>query len=554
MRKPTAVRVPEHSALGRRSPAALLLVLFAVLIWAAWVGDYDLSIFFDSTQRSAALDRLGSFLAAFVSPELSGDYLARCLELAGDTLAIACLGTALAVLGGLALALLSSSNGLLGGVPGRSSAWMRVLRESCRLLQDILRGVPDFAWAVIFIPLVGLGPAAGILAIFVNVSGILARVYSELFDALPPSRLEPLRSAGIGRLPAVLYGVLPNVRSPLLSFTLLRWECSVRNAAVIGAVGGGGLGSEIIHRLGYGEYGKVMTVMVFLLLLTLGSDQISRLVRTAFGEADERAASWGLIEARRRVLRLAACIVFALGLSLLWVLPSLGSGHRTGLWERLGEAQRIFGDLLSPDLGYLGQGLAASGVTLSMAIIATFLATLAAAFLAAPASRILGHSAWLGTALRFAATVSRTIPEVFWALLLVSFLRHGSLPGMLALALHSGGLLLRLFAESADAIPSRQLDAVRDASASRAKTFVYAVLPRVAPHWIANAFFQLESNLRTSIVLGIVGAAGLGFQFKYAFEWFRFREAGTYLILMVGFAFLLDRLSRSLGFARARLG
>ncbi len=141
-----------------------------------------------------------------------------------------------------------------------------------------------------------------------------------------------------------------------------------------------------------------------------------------------------------------------------------------------------------------------------------------------------------------------------WALLLVSFFRHGTLPGMLALALHSGGILLRLFAESADGVPARSLEVVHVLSGSRAKTYAYGVLPRVAPHWIANGFFQLESNVRTGIVLGIVGAAGLGFQFKYAFSWFHYREAGTYLMLMVGFALLLDRLSRLLGFARARLG
>jgi phosphonate transport system permease protein len=160
----------------------------------------------------------------------------------------------------------------------------------------------------------------------------------------------------------------------------------------------------------------------------------------------------------------------------------------------------------------------------------------------------------VGMATRFLATLSRTIPEVFWALLLVSFFRHGTLPGMLALALHSGGILLRLFAESADGVPRRSLEVVHALSGSRTKTYAYGVLPRVAPHWIANAFFQLESNVRTGIVLGIVGAAGLGFQFKYAFAWFHYREAGTYLLLMVGFALLLDRLSRWLGFARSRLG
>lgn len=90
------------------------------------------------------------------------------------------------------------------------------------------------------------------------------------------------------------------------------------------------------------------------------------------------------------------------------------------------------------------------------------------------------------------------------------------------------------------------------ASGSRARTFLYGAVPAVAPEWLAYAFYQFESNVRAEVVLGIVGAGGLGFLFSFEFEFFRLERAATYLVVMVLLAVLLDRLSRHLGLARGR--
>jgi phosphonate transport system permease protein len=134
----------------------------------------------------------------------------------------------------------------------------------------------------------------------------------------------------------------------------------------------------------------------------------------------------------------------------------------------------------------------------------------------------------------------------------VSAFRLGSLPGMLALAVHSTGLLARLFTESVDGVARSTLEVTFGASASRAKTFLYGAIPSVAQEWLANAFLQFESNVRAAIVLGIVGVGGLGFLFSFEFEFFRYHRAGTYLMLMVALAISLDRLSRLLGWVRVR--
>jgi phosphonate transport system permease protein len=507
------------------------------------------------------LRRGGEFLLALGRPDLTPAFLSRVLGLGITTLAMALLGTILAILGGLVLGVLASRNVLVADARGARGFVRRTACGAARLLQDVLRGVPDFAWAIMAIPLLGLGPAAGVAALVLNVSGILGRIYSELFDSVPPRLLEPLRACGAGRLQTFLYGILPTTRSGVLSLALFRWECAVRNAAVVGVVGGGGLGSEIALRLAYGEYPKLVTLLGVLVLLTLVSDLLSRVVRGPLGGGAEGADAFG--RARRRgaflvgtlgALGVAAAVRVGASLSLRGLLP----------------ASRMLSGVLSPDLSpaRVLRALGSAGLPLSMAFLGTLLAAAGAAFAAyLSSSRFQLHEeSFTGrrakrrlrrvlvvASVRGLAVLSRGVPDVFWAMLLVSVFRLGPLPGMLALALHSFGLLARIFAESIDGLPPRPLEVLYGTSGSRIKTYLYGAVPGVLPEWIANTFFQFEANVRAAVVLGIVGVGGLGFLFSFEFEFFHFSRAGTYLLVMVALATVLDRLSRRLGLVLAHV-
>jgi phosphonate transport system permease protein len=545
------------------------LLLLAAVAWLA--GDYELARLAEPAARQRAWAGFSAFLGALGRPDLSPEFLRRAADLALTTVALAVLGTALGIAGGFLLGVAASRNVVVEDAPRGSRGARVVLCNAARLAQDVLRGIPDFAWAILAIPLLGLGPAAGVAALALNVSGILGRIYSEIFDAVPARHLEPLRAAGAGPLQVFLYRILPTARAGVVSFTLLRWECAVRNSAVIGVVGGGGLGSEVFLRLGYGEYEKVLTLLAFLLLLTVGSDLVSQAVRSrmradAQVEGGEGVAPEGAGPGRRRYT-LPAALALLVVVAAWRLSPSFGGAMDPQRWAVAGAA---FGDLLRPDLSILGRALASAAVPLSMAFLGTLLAAVLAAALAYPASwtfQVLSgfftgerlRRGWMarGAALVLARAVgilSRSIPEVFWAMLLVSFFGLGTLPGMLALAVHSTGLLVRLFAEGVDAVSLRTLEVVHAAAGSRPKTFLYGAVPSVLPEWLANVFFQFESNVRTAVVLGIVGVGGLGFLFSFEFEFFHYRRAATYLLVMVALATALDRLSRRLGLAHVRTG
>lgn len=170
------------------------------------------------------------------------------------TLQIALWGTALAVLSAVPLALLASSN----IVP----AWVY---QPVRRVLDAFRAINEMVFAMLFVVAVGLGPFAGVLALWVHTTGTLAKLFSEAVEAIDPQPVEGIRSTGANALHEVIYGVIPQVMPLWISYTLYRFEANVRSASVVGMVGAGGIGVvlwEIIRGFQYAETCAVMAIIV----------------------------------------------------------------------------------------------------------------------------------------------------------------------------------------------------------------------------------------------------------------------------------------------------
>lgn len=555
-----------------RRPLAPFLALLALVLIIAMTGmaaDWDLGVLFDAGERRFALARMGEWLAAFSSPDFEAAFLATAWDLTLQTLAAAILGSLLAVVFGFILAMGASRSVNLGAdVRG----WRSLLGPTalfcalCRLLQDILRAVPDFVWAVILVALIGLGPVTGALAIALNMTGMLAKVYSELWDSVEGRGSEQVRSTGAGRLATFFYSTRPLAARSALTFTLMRVECAVRNAAVIGAVGGGGLGAEVLYQIQFGAWEKVSTLILFTLLLTLSVDLASNHLRRQWREDPNHPRPGGAGRAIGRSYGALATVLVTGGWALWYMgerLAPLGEIVRGEAWERL----VFFERLLRPDLSgeLVLRALRSAIDPLAMATFGTLIGVVGAIGLGyahsrafqIDASRFTGEA--VGTLQRFGrgsmlvvtrlvAMTLRGIPEVIWVLLFIAFFGPGLLAGTLAIGLHSLGLLLRVFSESVDNLPYRRFE--QAASGSRLHCFATVAAPMCWRDWLTFSFFQFEANVRMAVVLGLVGVGGLGFQFSFNFEWFRFEQASTYLLVMIGLTVIIDRLSRLLKLSR----
>ena len=540
-------------------PYRVWLVLAGIVGLSLFALPWDLSHLATAEGWRSACTRVGSFAQSFASPDLSPRMLQRTAELAAETLAIAVLGICLGLVFAYPLAMLASSASLDDGAKARGlRAWLRAaLREVFRLLLDVLRGAPDFAWALVLLTIFGPNAITAVLAIAVHVAGILGKIFSELWDNVPGMHGEVLRSTGAGRLQVLLYGTQPLAGRGMLSFLLMRFECTVRNASVIGAVCGGGIGAAMLQELGYDNKGRAVTLLAAMLVLTIGADLLSNALRRLL----RRERSSSLAQARRRRGIAATGIAVAVALSLLSIREPL-----TRLGEELGRLdlrylRQHYGQLLAPDLGTeaLGDALHGMIVPLALGVLSTALACAIAVAMAwwgsatfqlhsqqfAPEQRPLWLRAVrtaLVVATRSAAAVMRGIPEVAWVWILALFLRTGVEAALGALMLHSAGLLARVFTETVDNIPYRRLEHV--AAPDRGAAFVYGALPLSRADWRTYALFQFESNARTGVVLGIVGVGGLGHLFRTSLAHGAMGRTATFLLATVLLTLVIDRISR----------
>ena len=219
---------------------------------------------------------MGGFLAGFVPPAVSGDFLALLLKATLETLAMATAGVALAfaIAVPLAFALTRAlSVSRLGPGPGQWRA--RALRPPLRALLVLLRAVPEVVWALLLVRALGLGPSAGVLALAITYGGMLGKVYAEILESADTRAARALLEAGSGRLAALAYGLLPGSAQELVSYTVYRWECALRASVVMGFVGAGGLGQLMDQSTKMLNGGEACSILVTFLLLVLLADALS---------------------------------------------------------------------------------------------------------------------------------------------------------------------------------------------------------------------------------------------------------------------------------------
>jgi len=646
--------VPARERYARRRPWAHWAGFFAIallVLFSFSAAEWDFRSLTDPQSRAASFQRMVNWIGAFTSPDLSREFLGLAWKLTLQTLSTALFGTFLAVILGFALAM-GSSRAVMVGEPRPKGWWRRLPRDSpaallaaglhillsgtrhllcaaCRLVQDVLRAVPDFVWAVVLVAVVGLGPLAGALALALNVAGILAKVYSELWDNVDERDYEPVRSLGGGGFATFFYGIRPLAARSVQSFTLMRAECAIRNAAVIGVVGGGGLGADIWYQIQYGNWDKVSTLILFTLALTLSADLASNFIRRQLrsdpnhpravkGRSTRAILSRGYVGAGFALATVAWSVWFmgwgenappgqqdknylAPAAKLLqgenWDnlrffqrlldpeldLPAIGRGDAAEVAERRaeGSAVELFRDhrpyhfwrpaawrSWHEELSkwFVWRVVESSTVPLAMAVVGTLLGVAAAMALTywhsvafmLESSHFTGERPprWL-RALRFlqlvfaraTGLVARGVPEVMWAFLFIAFFGPGLLAGAAAIAIHTCGVLVRVFGETVDNIPYRRFE--QSFAGSRLACFGYAACPVSWRDWMTYSFFQFESNVRVGVVLGMIGVGGLGFFFNFNFEWFRYERAGTQLIMIIVLTIVIDRISRALKLSRA---
>ncbi len=510
----------SKQSIALRDPAARSrlwgAVLAVVVLWPLFDGaGVSVSALFDADN----LRVIGGFLANFLPPDTSAEFAAYLWQATLETLAIATLGLLLAFVLAVPLSYLATS-----AVRERASQ-----NPVARAVMTVLRGIPELVWALVFVRVFGLGPAAGVLALGLTYGGMLGKVYAEILESEDGAAARALLRTGSPRTLALLYGLLPLASKELVSYTVYRWECAIRASVVMGFVGAGGLGQLMDQAMKMLNGGEACSILLVFVVLVLLADALSGWLRRSLDVPPAaRTSAFGV----RSVVVLLAV---AAGVVASWRLLDMDLG---ALFTA--DAASSMGDFVSgffpPDTSraWLWQVLVGIWETLAISVVGTLLAAVAGLLLALPKFR----APW-----NVLLNVLRSVPELVWATITALAVGLGPFAGALALALHTAGVLGRLYAEALENAPSQPAEALRRTGSSRAMAFLYGTLPGAAPQLVAYTLYRWEMNIRMAAILGFVGAGGLGQLLYFKLSLFHYAEASTVIIAMLALSIAVDQAS-----------
>lgn len=202
------------------------------------------------------------------------------------------------------------------------------------------------------------------------------------------------------------------------------------------------------------------------------------------------------------------------------------------------------------------EALKLSFETLQMSIMAIGFATVIMVLTVIPAARNVADGSltltrkWYGKIVyglvRGCYIFSRSVPELIWAMIIIFIFKPGILPGAIALALHNFGILGKLCAEVIEDVDTRPIRSLASSGASKAQIFIYGVIPTVLPQFITYILYRWEVIIRTTIVVGFVGAGGLGQAFKLSMSWFHYSDITLFLICYILLVVLADSVSEGI--------
>ncbi len=529
-------RADRDGARGARPRRFWLLAVTAAVFWAFWDAGPGRGRVLNTGGWTVA----NRFVSAMWKPELSGDFLTLVGDAAVTTVAYALVGTAFAL-----------TIGLIGGVISSELLWerdrldlrlrrigplharRRRLRAGwfiTRLVNVVPRGIHEAIWALFLLLVLGADPLVAVLAIGIPFGAITAKVVAELIDDAADAGYRSLRDAGARRLPALLYGVGPVIGAEIVSYGFYRLECSIRSSVVIGMIGAGGIGFQIAVSEDGLNYSELWTLIYVLIGLSALADW--------WGASLRRRPS-------RRRLRASVMFAVALTAGSAWYLKL--QPWRLANAETRRELQRVATDAWPPKLPQGGWSDLVAGVvdTVQLSIIAIVIATAIAvpiAFLAArPHRRDSGRGARVGAGVaRGVFLFCRAVPPPLWALLVLFLTYPGPLAGGIALGLYTLGVLGRLDAEVVENADQRPAEVLRHGGATAGAAFVYGTVPTVAPRFVAFSLYRWEVAIRETVIVGLVGAGGLGALLQQQRAAFDEARMLTTILALIGLAFAVD--------------
>ncbi len=428
----------------------------------------------------------------------------------------------------------------------------RITHRISRTVITLGRSIHELLWALLFISALGTSPFAAIIALAIPFGCTLAKIFSEIIDEQDPRNSNIIRAHGAPSLSAWFFGTLPSALPDLISYTLYRFECTIRSAAILGFVGITTVGYHIETAFTDGHYNEIWTLLYSLLLLLIVVESSSSYIRTKINTPLQPKLNLSdkpvtIVKLKKQSGRKTSLYVVATLLALL-TFVSWNSGEP--LFSDLSSEQRAtnLDRFLSNEITpypvqqsgnwadalpwakelLLDKGLAAAGKTFYIATATIIIAFLMGIMVIPYASNKINNTHYEGVTLGLSwiskltkrltylvtksiLMITRSMPEYLMAYLLLQIFGPTAWPLILGLALHNFGIIGRLGGEIIDNTDGSSAKVVISQGGNKNQLYLFTLLPSAFNRLALYFFYRWETCIRDATVMGMLGIRSLGF-------------------------------------------
>ncbi|MDU5425824.1 MAG: phosphonate ABC transporter, permease protein PhnE, partial [Clostridiales bacterium] len=430
------------------------------------------------------------------------------------------------------------------------------IRFVLRTIAAFLRTMPDLVWAVIFVMAFGIGPFSGFLAMLLHSTGSLTKLFYDAVESTQNRTMSGLIACGASSFQQVRFALWSQVKPVIVSLSLMCLEINFRSSAILGLVGAGGIGQELMTNIKLDRYDQVSMTLLLIVIVVSILDSLSGFLRKKVLHGHPILLKAGQRKPSRDALRRFTwrpLIHVGLWVSIVilyyfWFFSRYGiSGEQlnTGIRQIGFYLQRMFiwqNIAQWPLYYYLKQIF----ITLAIVFTGTFSATVIAlplSFLAARNTMQGGLAATTAILMRRLFDLLRGIDMTIWGLIFVRAIGLGPLAGVLAIIMQDTGLLGRLFTESHEAVERSPVKGLTAVGASALQKHRFGIFTQSFPTFLALSLYQIESNTRSAAVLGFVGAGGVGLIYAENMRLWNWDVVMFITLMMVTVVMIIDTLS-----------
>ena len=408
---------------------------------------------------------------------------------------------------------------------------------------SVFRTLPSLIWAALLVSFFSAGRFSGLLALSIISFFMSTKLIKEYIEAMDKDDFDFYKSLGIGKGKIYYKIILTKMRKFIVSTFLLCLESNIRSASILGLVGAGGIGQRLWLELNHMNYDRVSSIIFMLLILIFLIDLVSQKIREIDIKSPINVNNLASYK-KSNILREILFIIFLIALFLI-IKFSININYER-FTRGLKQGGVIIRKILSPDLAYLLRAVPAAFESAAIAIFASLMGAIVS-FIFTPFTAVnIAPSKKVSVIFKVLINVIRTFPAIISAIIFFRGLGPGPFAGALALSVYTSGMLSKLYFEYIEDIPAETIMSMKALGLSPFTMYAKIIYPKTYRSFLGFVLYRLESNVRNSSILGLIGAGGIGTLLSMNIAWRNWNRVGSLLLVSSIMIIFFDYLSSTI--------